>query len=372
MAVVRIPCAAVDLSSDPVVAGGIFDERRWWRVSHCTHPPKPCAGKKVLRLPAVAVVMSVYPTSVGHFVPEQWPKVLLLHRHLPPSVPILVADSPPVRRYMAPLISAGVLPSNRVLFHKLSSDGTVVHADHVYTVLSSHFSNVMSGDIAMMQARAVLDELSPPPVAADGRSHILLIDRSSARTRRVSNTPGVITTLRRAAVEVGAIVGAPVDSLGVRSWSPAGNISADVAAFRRAAMIVAPHGAGLANMIFASAGTPVIEICYDDFGAANTKGMACPAMYAAMAVNLHLPYWVVTGAGAYGTSMAANLTQLGSAAAQALHVAYGGARHTNGAAASGKAAAATGTGKAAGAREKALPRHWKELPGCGAITADDK
>ena len=222
----------------------------------------------------------------------------------------------------------------------------------------------------------MLEELSPPPVAADGRSHILLIDRSSARTRRVSNTPGVIATLRRAATDVGAIVGAPVSSLTVRSWSPAGNISADVAAFRRAAMIVAPHGAGLANILFASAGTPVIEICYDDFGAANTRGMACPAMYAAMAVNLHLPYWVVTGAGAYGTSMAANLTQLGSAAAQALHVAYGGARHTNGAAAhaaaSAKAAAATGTGKAVGAREKALPRHWKELPGCGAITADGK
>ena len=36
------------------------------------------------------------------------------------------------------------------------------------------------------------------------------------------------------------------------------------AAFRRAAVIIAPHGAGLANIVFASVGTPVVEICFDD------------------------------------------------------------------------------------------------------------
>ena len=142
MAIVRIPCAAIDLSSDPVTAGGIFDASRWFRVSHCTHPPKPCRGTKVVRMLRVATVLSVYPKDVGHFVPEQLPRILLLHHHLPTNVPILVADAPATRRYLQPLLSAGIIPPSRLHFHKLAADGTIVHADEVYTVLSSHFSNV--------------------------------------------------------------------------------------------------------------------------------------------------------------------------------------------------------------------------------------
>lgn len=135
-AVVRIPCATVDLSSEPTVAGGIFDRNNWFRISHCTHPPKPCAATRAVRYESgVGVVMSVYPTGVGHFVPEQLPRALLLHTRIPASVPIIVADSPLVRRYVQPLIDHNVLPPGRILFHKLSKDGTVLHADNVYTVL---------------------------------------------------------------------------------------------------------------------------------------------------------------------------------------------------------------------------------------------
>ena len=46
--------------------------------------------------------------------------------------------------------------------------------------------------------------------------------------------------------------------------------------------------------------------------------MKCPAMYAAMAANLHLPYWVVTARGGYQTPMMADLAQLRLAVGQAL------------------------------------------------------
>ena len=199
----------------------------------------------------------------------------------------------------------------------------------------------------------MLDELPPHPLPPEGRTHVLVIDRSGVRARRVANHQSVVRTLRQSIDEVGRLVGAPVDRLEVKSWLPAAgaNMSTDVGAWRRAALIVAPHGAGLANMLFASHGTPVIEICYDDFGSHTARGMACPAMYAAMAVNLHLPYWVVTGRGGYGTEMHANLTMLAAAATQALQVAYG-ARH------------AVGADKKAPHARPSLPRHWKELPAC--------
>ena len=71
-------------------------------------------------------------------------------------------------------------------------------------------------------------------------------------------------------------------------------------------------------MLFAAEATPVIEICYDDYFNPNARGMFCPAMYAAMAANLHMPYWVVTGSGGYGSPMRADLPQLRSAAGEAL------------------------------------------------------
>ena len=80
--------------------------------------------------------------------------------------------------------------------------------------------------------------------------------------------------------------------------------------------MVAPHGAGLANLLFAREGCPVIEICYDE-----TRGMLCPAMYAALGVNLHLPYWVITAKGGYASGMQVDTRTLEAAAAQALAVA---------------------------------------------------
>ena len=52
----------------------------------------------------------------------------------------------------------------------------------------------------------------------------------------------------------------------------------------------------------------MIEVCYD-----STVGMNCPAMYGAMAANLHLPYWLVTGKGGYKGPMRVDVPQLTTA-----------------------------------------------------------
>jgi hypothetical protein len=313
MALVRIPCAAIDLTSDTVTAGSIFDNTRWWRVTHSTRPPRPCVVRHVERYRAIASALSVYPTSVGHFVPEQLPKILLMHRYLPKRVPILVADHKITRRYLTPLIDSGIMPSNRIIFKPLTADGTIIYADSVYTVLSSHFSNIFSGESSALRARDVLDQLKPYPVPPEARSHILFIERSGAR--HVSNHAEVIDTLTNTVKELSTTIG--LRSLRVRSWTPkhGDNMTSDIWMWRHAALIVGPHGAGLANMLYASHGTPVIELCYD-----ATIGMPCPAMYAALATLLQLPYWVVTGVGSHGSTMRVDITQLRLATARALQI----------------------------------------------------
>ena len=238
----------------------------------------------------------------------------------------------------------------------------------------------MSGDASMLAAREVLNRLPPAPVPVRARSHILVIDRSKARARGVANSEDMREALRRTLREIAvggggetrgsalkaggdggdgvgrgggrgggggggrggggggggggnrsAEMSAWASSLRLHLWTPSNaSLMADVAAFRNAAVIVAPHGAGLANMILASPSTAVVEICYDDNGKADAKGMACPAMYAAMATNLHLPYWVVTGAGGYASEMRVDLEQLSTAVGQALRAVFAATRWRDG------------------------------------------
>ena len=231
--------------------------------------------------------------------------------------------------YHSPLIDSGVASEGRFLFTPLKPDGTTVRADKVYTVVNSHYSNVMSGDAALRLARDAFAPAGALPISQ--RSHVLLVERPG-RSRRMLNRAAVTQALRSAIAEFsssseGSAHAESVRRLQLLSWrADPRNVSADLDAWRRAAVVVAAHGAGLSNMLFASEGTPVIEVCYDDNGNANTRGMLCPAMYASMASNLGLPYWVTTGAGTYGTPMTVDLAQLRTAAMHALRAAYRGRR----------------------------------------------
>ena len=418
-AIVQIPCANIDLSSDPVTAGAVYDDTRWFRVTHSMHPPQVCNGRREVVVGDVGVALSVYPTALGHFVPEQLPMVLLLHANLPAHVPIIVADAPVVRRYLEPLVASGVALASRFRYQSLRPDGTVLRATSVYTVLNSHFSNVMNGDLGYRTLRAAYSPNGPLP--AHRRTNIVLIDRGPGKSRSAINAAAVQAMLEAAAaahVPRRARPGGSGDGDGggnplrVVNWRPnLKNVTMDIEVFRHASLIVAPHGAGLANMLFAAEGTPVIEvrarrrkfacarlprpdctpharpapslelramslepsppgiaqICYDDHFNSNSKGMFCPAMYAAMAANLHMPYWVVTGEGTYATPMKVDVPQLRDAVAQALetllpsrsarHAASSAAGDEGGAFAIASSAASAADGLSPSALVRKLRRH---------------
>ncbi|KAL1499491.1 hypothetical protein AB1Y20_011694 [Prymnesium parvum] len=310
-AIVEVRCAMVDLAAGREVFGDVYDDSRWFRASHWMHPPEPCRSRKALHIPRIASALSVYPFAVGHFVPEQLPALLVLNAILPPNIPILVYDAPVVRRHLLPLQEVGVLPPKRIMFHNPDVTGPVtIHADAVYMPLNSHFSNVMSGDKSMSIARAAFDSVGQ---GIFSRRHVLIVDRGNS-ARHLTNADAVKSTITDAL----AMATSPQSrQLQLLQWRPSSNVSRDVAAFRHAALIVAPHGAGLSNILFATEGTPVIEICYDSFQG-QKREMFCPAMYAAMAVNLNLPYWVVTAHGSYTSGLRADIPQLRNAIDQAL------------------------------------------------------
>lgn len=84
-----------------------------------------------------------------------------------------------------------------------------------------------------------------PAVETRLKGERLFISRSGARRRRVSNEAEVVAAL--------APMGFEAVRLEELSWAE------QVACFRRAKVIVAPHGAGLANLAFCAPGTRVVE-----------------------------------------------------------------------------------------------------------------
>ena len=306
-AVYRVPCGFVDLAQGDVVKdGGVYDGTRWFRDDQSRWPPNICASRRTIEMRAVAVAMSVYPEAVGHFVPEHLPKALLLHKLLPAGVPILIADSPVSQRYLAPLFRSGALPRERVhLLNLGKAQASTIRAESVYGLVSSHFSNVASGDGTFAAARDAYAHGAAPAAPR----HVLLVDRGR-KPRHVRNDDAAVAAIER------ALRDANRTELKVLRWRPAAQLEDDILAWRQAALVVAPHGAGLANLLFAREGCPVIEICYDE-----TRGMLCPAMYAALGVNLHLPYWVITAKGGYASGMQVDTRTLEAAAVQALAVA---------------------------------------------------
>ncbi len=84
-----------------------------------------------------------------------------------------------------------------------------------------------------------------PAVAPRLKGERLFISRAAARRRRLSNEPEVVAAL--------APLGFEAVRLEELSWAE------QVACFRRAKVIVAPHGAGLANLAFCAPGTRVVE-----------------------------------------------------------------------------------------------------------------
>ena len=207
-----------------------------------------------------------------------------------------------------------------------------VHATAVYTVVSSHrFSNVMSGDRSWRLARAAF---SPDgPIVHAKRTLIVLIRRSLSEGRNIGNEPEVIAVLEQAASHyrprslISHYLGGRAP-FRVVTWRPhASRAIDDLQLFRHAALVVGAHGAGLANLLFAAEFTPVIEVCHDNYGATELRhvctdiicpSMWCPPMYAALAANLHHPYWVITGAGGFTTPIKVDIGALRSATHQAL------------------------------------------------------
>ena len=375
-AVFRVACAYVEFppleeQRRGKVLGSLYDATRWFQTDQSRWPPDLCAARPVHRRRAFATSLGVNPTQVGHWLSEQLGHVLLLHDSVPSHVPILVVDSSATRRYLAPLFANGVLREDRIWF---AEEGWLanrtLHAEHVYAVVHSRFAYVSAGDYT---ARRIRDAYAATPAtprlpawrrllgmrwgtavgAAPPPSTVLLMDRGLSRhevrddgvagwfgakhvvslrndltARAFINSAEVYVALQQTIAASKA-----AGRLTLKGWAPSPRgAAADLAAIGRAGLIVAGHGAAVANIVFAPAGTPVVEICFDNNGSAVLPGVAfprlfdCPATLGMLGINLGLPYWLVSASGTIASPLRVETAQLRLAVAQALEVSLANAK----------------------------------------------
>ena len=311
-----------------------------------------CEARREIVVRPFGLSVGVNPCNIGHWLSEQLGHVLLLHDHLPRDTPILVADCPAVRRYLQALVGSGALPRHRLWLAAPSAlRNSTVRAASVYALAHSHFSYVTAGDGTQRRARDafafprgasivahLLRGLGSGVWLREARPTLLVMDRGDRflAPRAFANSKDVLRALAQAvAAREAARDGSGRSGLGggvaleIVRWKPLQSVQQDVVAFRRAALIVAPHGAGLANILFARPGTPVIEVCYDNNASAVSRLLGgasfpapfpCPNTLALLGANLGLPYWVVTGAGTIASPLLVDVDQLREAAAQALEL----------------------------------------------------
>lgn len=116
--------------------------------------------------------------------------------------------------------------------------------------------------------RAVRDAFAAPDAAPPRRR--VFISRAKARGRQLTNEAALAPMLRAAQVE--SVVMEDLD------------FPAQVRLMQETALLIAPHGAGITNMIFAPAGAQIVEIADPDFPNPN---------FYALASALGHDYWLV-------------------------------------------------------------------------------
>ena len=128
--------------------------------------------------------------------------------------------------------------------------GVREHYEFVSAEFAEYLSARLPGIVSRTAAETYARLRSAVPPAADGADAIY-VARTDAATRPMANEAALIAMLQRHNVQVVTPGALPV--------------SRQLALFRRARLVIGPHGAGLSNIIGCEAGTHVYELLPSDY-----------------------------------------------------------------------------------------------------------
>jgi len=302
--VVKFSCVFVEMwgSVHKNVPGTIFDTERAFMHQHYVRSPRTSASTTIsAHYQRLATAIFPYLDAPGHFPHETLPKVLWLLQTLPADVPVLAPWTPWTQRYYDALEANGVDTSRIVPF--TPSSRSVVSVDTLYTTIEWPYcdqgENPNHGGEPSEYPYEIMSSLRasivPKSLTSATVKTLLIIDRGK-RVRSLIQHAQLVERLKQTYESSGYIV---------EEFGPAvldAPLREHIEMFNRAAVVIAPHGAGLSNLIFCREGTAVVEIGFD-----SSKGMQLDEMYFQLSLGLHLRYWLIMGRGSYVGKIDANV-----------------------------------------------------------------
>lgn len=227
-------------------------ESHWLLTYGKIPPPRSLSG-------TTAVIATTLGSGYGHWLLDELPRLLTLPRNQAQT-----------------LIAHARHPFSRVALDHWGWTGTVVYPER-----DAHFQcedllvPSLRGTVIQPTRRGldlVTDFTSAFPPSRSGHGERIYLTRETARRRQVTNESELWSTLQ----------GAGFSKLQLEHLTWAEQIDA----FRQAKVIVSPHGAGLANLVFCRPGTRVVEL----FNRSYVHGC-----YWRVASLQQLDYWPVVG-----------------------------------------------------------------------------
>lgn len=283
----------------PEVPGTVFTEHATFRLQEWTN--KPCYNDAIFKIPRIypeyqhiELIDSIgtYLQAPGHFAPQQLPRLLRLLATAPTTAKVLVAKDGIADSLVDVLIERGVITRDRIVpFQKKTRPNhfaNIVYRSETWPYVKGKENGVCMHDRTDMQLvhRVLAGAVREP---TEKRDRVILIKRKDGHARSIvehSNmTSIIISVIGKSKLSL---------KLHLEIFKAQGHIRDHITLFRRARIIIGPHGAGMMNILWALPGTHVVEVGYN-------SGMTFPQMYAEMSLHLDQHYWVCKGYGDYST-----------------------------------------------------------------------
>ena len=126
------------------------------------------------------------------------------------------------------------------------NNATEIEEDTLYIVESAFFTNTMWGSFHHNPDKELLEEYSRIDIASNVGFPKIYISRNDSKKRRVANEIELVSFLESRGYKKIVLSEFSIDD--------------QISIFRSANEIVAPHGAGLTNLVFSKSGSRVIEL----------------------------------------------------------------------------------------------------------------
>lgn len=217
-------------------AGGNMFQESYGSLNRCLlHSPFPALASSTMELHSQAVCVNI--TAYYHFLLEEVPRILWAMEQYP-AAKVLVADNAPVfaRQILDMLVS-----NKSIGAYETVPSGGILHCDeYVFTQAEAYSGFIHSSDISIL-VKHLMVEPSPQP---DSNRNIYISRKNSSRT--FDNESEIEEMLKKQGYDI--------------VYSEHLTFLEQITLFQSARVVIAVHGAGLANLIWCHPGSHVIEL----------------------------------------------------------------------------------------------------------------